>query len=172
MIASANSIWFVAQTQSKSEVKASANLARQGFETYIPRYLKKVRHARRVTATRAPLFPSYIFVKIDIEKQRWRAINSTIGITRLIGNDEIPTPLAHGIVESLKKREDANGLLELASSATRFKTGDVVRVLGGAFDSCCGFFEVDADDERVTILLEMLGRKVRVEVDPDLIEMA
>ena len=40
--------WFVAHTQPNAEARAVLNLERQGFATYLPRYLKRRRHARRV----------------------------------------------------------------------------------------------------------------------------
>ena len=39
--------WYVVQSQPNSELKAAAHLDRQGFTTYLPRYLKRRRHARR-----------------------------------------------------------------------------------------------------------------------------
>lgn len=165
-----NSAWFVAQTQPQSEMKAGANLIRQGFEIYLPCYRKTVRHARRITVVKAPLFPNYIFVKIDIEKQHWRAINSTIGVSRLVGHDGSPAALSTGVVESLKKREGADGLFVCPSA--RFRAGDAVKVLRGVLDSCQGIFEARTDKERVTILLDMLGRKVRVVTDTAMIALA
>ena len=55
--------WYVAQTQANAENKAVAHLARQGFATYLPRYLKRRSHARRVDVVAAPLFPRYLFVR-------------------------------------------------------------------------------------------------------------
>lgn len=165
-----NSAWYVAQTQVQSEAKAGTNLAQQGFEVYVPRYLRTVRHARRMSVVKAPLFPSYIFVRIDMETQRWRAINSTIGVKRLVGHDGKPTQIAADVVEGLKEHEQADGFLSVVSPAVRFKTGDAVRILRGAFDSCRGIFQARTDNERVEILLEMLGRKVRVVTDVQLIE--
>ena len=78
--------WFVVQTQPNAENKAVAHLARQGFVTYLPRYLKRRRHARRVDIVAAPLFPRYLFVVIDMTAQRWRSIYSTVGVSRLICN--------------------------------------------------------------------------------------
>ena len=56
---------------------------RQGFTTYLPRYLKRRQHARRIDIVPAPLFPRYFFVAIDITVQRWRSVYSTIGVTQL-----------------------------------------------------------------------------------------
>jgi transcriptional antiterminator RfaH len=169
---SESSSWYVAQTHPQAEGKAATNLIRQGFETYLPRYLKTVRHARRLNVVKAPLFPRYIFVRLDISQPRWRVINSTIGVTRLIGYNNMPTPLTGDIVEGLKGREDANGFCEIINPSACFKVGDTVRVLRGAFDSCLGIFEARTDNDRVAILLEMLGRKVRIVTDAEMIELA
>lgn len=172
MTTSSNAAWYVAQTQIQSEAKAGANLVQQGFEVYLPRYPRTVRHARQINIVKAPLFPNYIFVRIDLETQRWRAINSTIGVKRLVGNEGIPARIATDIVEGLKEHEQADGFLSIVSPAMRFKAGDAIRILRGAFDSCRGIFQARTDNERVEILLEMLGRKVRVMTDAQLIEPA
>lgn len=168
----AQSDWFVAQTQPQSEAKAAAHLLRQGFEIYYPQYLKTVRHARRVAVVKAPLFPNYIFVRIDMEAQRWRAINSTVGVVRLVGHDGMPTPLIAGVVESLKSGAGEDGYFEIPPVSSRFRGGEAVRMLNGAFDSCHGIFEAHTCNERVAILLDLLGRKVRVVTDPNMIELA
>jgi transcription antitermination factor NusG len=60
--------WYVVQTQAGAEHKAVMHLARQGFKTYLPRYLKRRRHARRIDVVAVPLFPRYLFVEIDFER--------------------------------------------------------------------------------------------------------
>ena len=170
MTASANPAWYVAQTQAQVEAKAAANLMQQGFEIYLPRYSRTARHARRVNVVRAPLFPNYIFVRIDVETQRWRAVNSTVGVKRLIGHEGVPARIATDVIQSLKEHEQTDGFLSIVSPAMRFKAGDPVRILRGAFDSCRGIFQARTDNERIEILLEMLGRKVRVVTDAQLIE--
>ncbi len=163
--------WFVAHTHPHAETKATAHLNRQGFDIYFPRYLKRRRHARRIETVAAPLFPRYLFVAIDLGVQRWRSVYSTVGVSRLVCNGDDPTPVPDGIVEALRKREDANGFIKLGSRPP-FRAGDKVRVLDGAFTSCLGLFEGMAERERIAILLDLLGRKVRVVLDADLVAAA
>ena len=59
--------WYVAQTHAQAEAKALLNLARQGFQSYLPQYVKRRRHARRVEWVKAPLFPRYLFVRFDLD---------------------------------------------------------------------------------------------------------
>jgi len=171
MIAEEHPRWYVAHTHPHAEAKATAHLSRQGFDIYFPRYIKRRRHARRIETVPAPLFPRYLFVAIDLNAQRWRSIFSTVGVSRLVCNGEDPSPVPVGIVEALKSREDANGFIKL-DCRPRFHVGDKIRVLDGAFSSCLGLFEGMAERERVAILLDLLGRKVRVILDADLVAAA
>ena len=158
--------WYVVQSQPNAEAKAVAHLNRQGFETYLPRYLKRRRHARRVEIIPAPLFPRYLFVGIDIQTQRWRSIFSTIGVSRLVCNGEVPTAVPDCIIESLRERHDGSGCVQL-DQCPKFRPGEKIRVLHGAFADFLGLYEGLKDSERVAILLDLLGRKVRVTVDID-----
>ncbi len=163
--------WFVAHTHPHAENKATTHLNRQGFEIYFPRYLKRRRHARRIETVVAPLFPRYLFVAIDVNVQRWRSIYSTVGVNRLVCNGDDLTPVPDGIVEELKQREDTNGFIKL-DTRPPFRAGEKVRVLDGAFSSCLGLFEGMAERERIAILLDLLGRKVRVVLDANLVVAA
>jgi transcriptional antiterminator RfaH len=155
--------WYVVQTQTHAENKAAANLVRQGFDIYLPRYQKRRRHARRTEIVPAPLFPRYLFVAVDMEMQRWRSIHSTYGITRLIRNGDEPAAVPDSVIEALRAREGENGFIELIRR--RFETGSLVQIKEGAFASCLGLIEGMRDEDRVTVLLDLLGRKVRVNVD-------
>jgi transcriptional antiterminator RfaH len=166
-----NPRWFVAHTQPSAEAKAAANLERQGFGVYVPRYLKRRRHARRVELVAAPLFPRYVFVAVDLAAQRWRSIYSTVGVARLVCNGDDPAAVPDAVVGALKSREDARGFIKL-DSRPGFRPGERVRVLDGAFSSCLGLFDGMADHERIAILLDLLGRKVRVVLDADLVAAA
>jgi transcriptional antiterminator RfaH len=153
--------WYVVQTHPHAELKAATHLVRQGFETYLPRYLKRRSHARRVEQVAAPLFPRYLFVAIDTAAQQWRCIHSTFGVARLVSHGDIPTPLADQVIEGLKHRENEAGFVHLEPKLD-FVPGDTIRVLNGAFEACLGLCESIADRDRVAILLDFLGRKVRI----------
>ncbi len=160
--------WYAVNTQPRAEDKACFHLKRQGFHTYVPRYLKNRRHARRVDTVAAPFFPRYLFVAIDTEAQRWRAINSTIGVSQIVCTGDKPAPVPNPIIAQLKRSENERGFIEL--KRPRFAPGDKITVLGGAFADCTGIFEAETDEKRVAILLELLGRKVRVSLAPDLLD--
>lgn len=158
--------WYVVQTQANAENKAVAYLARQGFATYLPRYLKRRRHARRIDTVAAPLFPRYLFVEIDISVQRWRSIYSTVGVSRLVCAGDRPAPVPEQVISSIRNRENASGFVQL-DQRPKFSVGDKIRILEGAFSDCLGIYDGMSGGERVAVLLDLLGRKVRVLLDAE-----
>ncbi len=163
--------WYLIHSHPHAELKASEHLRRQGFETYLPRYLKQRRHARRIEKVATPLFPSYLFAAVDMASQRWLSIDSTIGVRKLVRNGNHPAVVPASVLETLKRREDASGYVQLDHQPS-YRPGDKVSVLGGAFQDCFGLYEGMSGRDRVAILLELLGRKVRVVLDSDFIEAA
>jgi transcriptional antiterminator RfaH len=158
--------WYLAQTHAHSENKAAANLIRQGYSIYIPRYLKRRSHARRVESVPAPLFPCYLFVAFNVVTERWHSIQSTWGVSRLIRHGDAPALVPETVILNLREREDENGFVRL-NPRPNLASGDEIRVVGGVFDTCLGLFEGMAERDRVAVLLELLGRKVRVLLDVD-----
>ena len=151
--------WFVVHCRSNGEQKALFHLRRQGYETYLPFYKKIRRHARRLEKITRPLFPRYLFVKLDLESSCWRPIRSTLGVSQLICRGDLPAAVPEGIVEELQSQENEKGLVVPDWS---FQEGDKVQVTGGALLDQIGLFKAVDSDHRVVILLNLLGREVEV----------
>lgn len=166
-----DSAWYVVQSQANSEARAARNLVRQGFEIYLPRYLKHRSHARKIEKVAAPLFPRYLFVRVNMGTQRWRSIQSTYGVSCLVSNGGDPAPVAQEVLHVLRTREGEDGLIQMDQRPS-FTPGQQVRVLTGAFADIVGLFDGLGDRERVAILLDLLGQKVRISIDADLIAAA
>ena len=160
--------WYVAKTRPNAENKASFHLERQGFDVYLPRLLRRIKHARRTSWQPRPLFPNYIFVAMSTAHERWRAINSTIGIAHLICDERGPVPVPVGVVEDIRGDEDGSGLV-LTGRKVPFAEGAKVEVMSGAFVDHVGRFVAATDDERVVILLDLMGRQVVAKVNLDAI---
>jgi transcriptional antiterminator RfaH len=155
--------WYVVHTQPNNELKAVHHLQRQGFEVYLPKFLKRRKHARRTDWIATPLFQRYLFVKIDLEKARWRAIRSTIGVSALVCQGDAPAPLPAMIIDEIRAREDEAGMVSLNGSE-QFCKGQKVQIVSGAFCDQVGLFEFTSSEERAVVLLQLLGRQVRAQV--------
>lgn len=155
--------WCVAQTHPHAEEKAVWHLGRQGFSTYLPRYLKRRRHARRTEWVKASLFPRYLFIAMDVATTAWRSINSTVGISHLVCRAGVPALVPQGVIEELRAREDNDGFIPLENRRA-FLKGEPVRIVDGALIDQIGLFDCASDEDRVVVLLNLLGRNVRVRI--------
>lgn len=163
--------WYAVHTHARAEFKAYEHLRRQSYQTYLPRYAKTVRHARRTQQVLRPLFPRYLFISLDLTTQSWWSIRSTIGVTGIVCFGDFPASLPSGFIETLASQEDESGNIHRAPFR-RLKSGDPVVILDGPFSRLVGVCESMTDDERVAILLDLLGRKVRVRLDVEAVEAA
>ena len=122
--------WYLVYALPNNERKAEFHLGSQGFRTYLPQVQKTIRHARQLRTVRAPLFPRYLFVHLDLDRDRWLSVRSTIGVARLFTqHDGRPVPVPIGIVETLLARSVGN-LVRLDAGLV---VGQCVRVLSGPF---------------------------------------
>lgn len=158
--------WYVVRTHARQEQKALFHLRSQGFEVYLPQFLKRRRHARKTDYVKTPLFPRYMFVRLDLGQMRWRPVLSTIGVSHLVGNDGRPSAVPVGLVEDIRAHEGPDGTVP-APVDVPFEDGQAVRIESGAFASQVGFFKCLAENDRVALLLDMLGRKIEVRVPVD-----
>jgi transcriptional antiterminator RfaH len=110
------------------------------------------------------LFPSYIFVRLDLAHARWRCVQSTRGVADMVMRGEMPQAVAPGIVESLQQRTRADGTLDLTP---RLEVGRPVRVAYGPFADLIGTLEQLDSAGRVRVLLDLLGRSVSVDLSGD-----
>jgi transcription antitermination factor NusG len=155
--------WFVARVHPNRENSAQFNLTRLGFRSFAPRLKRTIRHARKSRDVLAPLFPGYIFLILDLSKDRWRTVNNTFGVASLIMGAERPMPVPEGVVEGLLVAENF-GPVRLDSESD-FEIGQQVRILSGPFtDALCRLVHLD-DNGRVRVLLELMGTEVTAQLD-------
>src|SRR5262245_50576199 len=135
------------------------HLGAQGLRTHFPTIEKTIRHARQLRTVRAPLFPRYIFLILDLGRDRWLSVWGTIGVSSLFTCDDRPVPVPQGIVETLIENTDEANLALFTSGLSR---GQSVRILAGPFANFVGRLERLDDAGRVCVLLDMMGAAVPV----------
>ena len=101
--------WYVIKTKVNQERKALANLSNQGFEIFCPKSPLLKNCKNRIIKIFSPLFPSYIFIRLDLEVDGWRKINNTYGVKEILKNSSMfPGSISSDFIESLKKVCDSN----------------------------------------------------------------
>ena len=153
----------------RQEARAEFHALNQGFRVFLPRISKAVRHARRLRTVRSAIFPTYMFVILDLGRDRWRSINGTFGVASLIMAGETPQPVPIGIVEQLIDFADDQGLVRFERDLS---IGQSVRVTSGPFANTIGCLERLDASGRVRVLLEIMGGKVPALLDRSALEAA
>jgi transcription antitermination factor NusG len=144
--------WWVVQTEAQREHIVRLILIRHGFESYAPRI--KIRG--RITM----LFPAYVFVRaID----RWYPVLWTPHVVRLLMTGERPADLKDDIVSAIRKRE-IGGFVKLPRHSNMLTKGQNVRISKGTFSGKIALYDGMSSRERARVLLDLLGRKVTIEL--------
>ncbi|MCK9530526.1 MAG: transcription/translation regulatory transformer protein RfaH [Gammaproteobacteria bacterium] len=152
-----DSRWFVVYTKPRSEALAYEHLQRQGFMAYLPR-IRQPQHVRGAwRKVISPLFPRYLFVRLRPGVQDISPLRSTRGVTTLVRFGDRLAMMPPGMVEALRACEDPKEGMHMAERAL-FTTGEPVRIMRGAFAGLEGVFHAASGEERVVILLRILGR--------------
>lgn len=156
--------WFAVQTQPRKERLALYHLGNQDFETFCPLRRAVRRIGKRQVTALEPFFPSYAFVRLDTQRERWRSISGTIGVARLVSFGNEPTALPAGLIERFQELSGEDD--ELAFDE-ELRAGDKVRIQGGPLDALCGLLITAEPRKRVMVLLELLSGATRVNVARD-----
>ena len=156
--------WFILQFKSNSHHLAAKNLNRQGFETFLPLHDTTSRRTSRFINTSKPLFPGYMFIKFDRAESEWHKINNTYGVSRLITFNSILKSIPTSFVDSLMKRYDLSDKL---LPIQKLKKGDQVTVLKGPFANFIATVEKYEADQRIWILMDLMGRKTKIQTPSD-----
>ncbi|RXS43043.1 transcription/translation regulatory transformer protein RfaH [Idiomarina sp. 29L] len=147
-------VWYVIRTKPKQEERAALNLENQGFEVFAPKLtVKKLRRGVR-TSVVEPMFPNYLFVRLDDIIEQFYKIRSTYGVAGVLrfGNN-IPK-IPQQWVDEMK------GVDELTDEQAP-KVGDSVEIQQGPFR---GFLAkiVQLDGEsRCFVMLEWMQKEVK-----------
>ena len=161
--------WYLVQLKPNGHRLAKANLERQGFKAFLPLQNVTKRSAHKFVESLVQLFPGYMFVELDTVQNAWRKVNSTLGVARIVSLAGAPTPVPDDIVNEFISRCDGEGILRPTQG---FEAGQDVQVLRGPFANFVAKVEEISPDQRVWILIDLLGQSSRISVAKDSIALA
>ncbi len=160
--------WYLVRAILGREIMAAQQLGKQGFSAFLPKQMKTVRHARKLKVVLGAFFPGYLFVRLDLDRDRWRSVNGTFGVAYLVSHGERPAPVPRGVVEALIEAADERDVL----SGPPLHVGQKVRITAGAFADQLAVIERLDDAGRVRVLLEIMGGEISMETPREFIAQA
>lgn len=156
--------WYAVHTRARQERIAAENLMRQSFETYLPYTQTQKRRANRWQPAVEPLFPGYVFVRLDLSRDNTAPIRSTRGAVGLVRFGSELRPVPDVVIDALMEAQPSAA--EAVELSQLFQAGDRVRLVDGALAGLNAIVEASSGLERVAVLIELLGRPSRVVVSP------
>jgi len=157
--------WYVLRAKTKQERFAEDNLRAQGFDIFLPMYRQQHLHRGLVVTREAPLYPPYLFARLDLtdEEQRWRRVYGTRGVSKVMSSaEDTPSPLHLGFVEELSGLTSKEGYLTFAEAlktTVKYAPGDLVQIDKGNFQGFTGTCR-ESSAKRVSVFLALLSRTV------------
>ena len=165
--------WYVVRVQSGREESVKDGLLRRvnaaGLQTKITNVIvptEKVTEIRsgRKTVREKKLYPGYIMIEMEQDKDAWFLVRETPGIGDFLGLKE-PIPMAEHEVTKMLVDQSATEE-DRPKIKIEVQKGDSVRVKDGPFENFDGQVEeVDAKNGRVKVAITVFGRSTPVDLE-------
>ena len=146
--------WYLIKTKPKQEQVAKKNLENQEYFIYCPTVTIKNKLI--------VLFPGYLFIYLDKEKDNWLPIRSTKGVVNFIRFGLNFAQASDSVIKFLKDNELINK--EKFKNFNRFNSGDKVQITDGVFKNCVAIFKSPLPQERVILLMDILGQQQSISI--------
>ncbi len=156
--------WYLIRTKPNAETTAQNNLERQAYEVYSPRLLQSLPCRGRWRERIVPLFPGYLFLRLDEGRQALAPVQSTLGVTAAVRFGACYAIVPDVVIRDLRARADPTTGLHRLSLTGGIVAGARVRILSGPFDGLEGIFERESGADRAIVLLRVLGQTASVRV--------
>lgn len=109
------------------------------------------------------VFPGYVLVKMILTDESWHLVRNVRGATGFVGSDGKPIPLTEQEIYALG--------VEHHEVIVGFAVGDTVKVTDGPLDGFLGTVdELDAERNKVRVIVSMFGRETPVDLELDQVE--
>lgn len=156
--------WYAVFTKSRQEQRARDNLQRQGFRCHLPLVEQRRGSAGRRAMTVGPLFPRYLFIRLDPQRHNVAPVRSTQGVSGLVRfGDHLPVVPDEFINELLHLQQQHNGPIPLREPD--FHKGDRLVIEDGPLIGFDAIFQERRGEGRVMVLMRLLGGQQRVVIE-------
>ena len=156
-------IWLLVYTKPREEQKANENLKKQGFETFLPQIISS--NVESEDKPLVPVFPRYIFAKINLHLENWTLINSTFGVSKIVMFSDKLTPIPEHIIDLMKSKLSKPSVYKEYTEEVDYKEGEEVTIKEGRFAGLDAIFLSRKSKDRVRLLLQFLSTTVVAEID-------
>jgi transcription elongation factor/antiterminator RfaH len=158
--------WYALYTRPRHEKQVLQELTNRNIEAFLPTYKIRRRWSDRYKIVEEPLFKSYLFVRVDVNRRYYEAVRP-YGAVGLIMFDGQPAQIPESEIEAIRKLVDS----ELPYNPHPYlKIGRRVRVRSGPLEGCEGILIRKKGLSRLVLSVNLLQQSVCAELDADCVE--
>ena len=170
--------WYIIQTFSGFEKKVSETLndiikkkelSEKIEDVLVPIHeVTEVKRGKRVQRKKK-YFPSYVLVKMEMDKELYHIINGIQKVTGFLGTKGTPVPVSEKEIDKIMGRIQEGTMVP--KTQVSFDIGEQVRVCEGPFASFSGLVEeVDEDKARLKVSVSIFGRPTPIDLEYNQVE--
>ena len=172
--------WYVVHSYAGYENRVKTNLENRisslNMEDYIFQIevpvhkVTEVKQGKRQQVSEKVL-PGYILVRMELTDESWAVVRNTPGVTGFVGLSSRPSPLSLQEVAGLLAPEPEEQIKQAETAkapSVDFAVGESVTVMDGPFATLPATVnEINADTQKLKVLVSIFGRETPVELSFD-----
>lgn len=163
--------WYAVHTYSGHENKVMTNILRSAetmsmkdkiFRILVPTELETQNRAGKKIEVKKKIYPGYVLIEMVLDDSTWHLVKGTTGVIGFIPPGNKPIPLLPREIADILQTVEGNAPVPVI----KFEKNEIVRVISGPFTEFTGKIEeVNADKEKLKVLISIFGRDTPVELD-------
>ncbi len=160
--------WYCVRSKPKKERMAAGSLASlHGLEVFCPQIRFQRKTVRGPVWFQEAMFPSYLFARFDLFEMK-RAVSYAPGILNIPMFDNRIVFVPDAVIESLQAELDSESVTEAVAP---LEVGEETTILEGSMRGLkVRIIKLMPAQERVAVLMEMMGTLVEAEFPSDALE--
>ncbi|MCA0428066.1 MAG: UpxY family transcription antiterminator [Bacteroidetes bacterium] len=153
--------WYVLYTKARAEKKVEIELRKKGFETFLPIHKTLKQWSDRKKWVEEPLFRSYLFIKIELEKVYYDVLN-TYGVVRFISFEKKPVIISDSEIRTIHLILGHFEHIEVTEE--NLEPGQTVEIIGGPLIGRRGVLIEKRGNQQFALELEGINQKLLLKV--------
>jgi transcriptional antiterminator RfaH len=153
--------WFLLYCKGREEERAVMHLANQGVEAFFPQAeFQKIQRGKRVLVVE-PLFPNYVFAKLDYERHNFTTIRSTRGVIGFVRKGREPQVVSSALIQQIQSLDVNSTVVDKNVP----QAGDAVLINHPQYNNIRAIYQEAKGDQRAILLLELINKPVEIIFD-------
>lgn len=162
--------WYAIYVKSRHEVVAYGQLQQRGVESYLPLIKKSRQWKDRRKMVEFPLFPGYLFVRVNPRPSEFVNVLKARGVVRLVSGEQgVPLPVPDPEIDSLRIMMENGDGLDIYPS---LQEGRRVQVMRGPLRGASGVIVRKVGGYALIVNINILGRSIGVKLRSEDVDAA